>query len=74
MEIKNLLTYCQFLLRQLLPSPLVLVEGCEVVPDDGDGEGDDQDPADGAAAADPLTQTGHGADVAVADLKEMKLR
>ena len=58
----------QLLLGELLPAALVLVEGGKVVADDGDGEGDDEDAADGAARADHLAEARRRADVAVADL------
>ena len=45
-------------LKRLLPPDLVLVELGEVVDDDGDGEGDDQDAADAAHQADTLAQEG----------------
>ena len=52
----------------LFSSPLVLVESRKVVSDDRDGQGDDEDPADGAARADHLAETSHRTDVTVTDL------
>ena len=57
------------LVGELLPAALVLVEGGEVVADDGDGQRDDEDAADGAHGADHLAEPGHRHDVAVADLQ-----
>ena len=54
-------------LQSLLASDLVLVELGEVVHDDRDGEGDDEDPADAAEDADGLAHPCHGHDVAIAD-------
>ncbi len=62
----------QLFLRQLLPPALVLVEGGEVVADDGDGQRDHEDAADGAARADHLAQSGRGTDVTVADLQRRR--
>lgn len=65
-------TLCAFhgrlLLGELFSSTFILVEGGEVVADDGDGECDDENAADGAAGADDLAQSRHGTDVSVSDL------
>ena len=52
-------------LERLLAADLVLVELCEVVDDDGDGEGDDEDAADAAHQAHALAEEGGGHHVAV---------
>ena len=46
---------------------LFVVELREVVDDDGNGEGHDQDAADGAARADDLAEAGDWRNVTVAD-------
>ena len=58
------------LLSQLLSPPFVLVEGGEVVANDGDGKGDDEDATDGAARTDDLSETRDGGDVSIANLKK----
>ena len=62
----SLLHVCSSLQR-LLPPDLVLVELGEVVDDDGDGKGDDEDATDTADEADTLAGKGLGVHVAVAD-------
>jgi len=52
----------------LLPALLARVELVEAVADDGDGEGDDKDPEDGAEAAQHLPEAGDGTDVTVPHL------
>ena len=47
-------------------SDLFVVELCEVVDNDGNGQSHDQDTADGAARADDLAETRDGRDVSVA--------
>jgi hypothetical protein len=51
-----------------LPALLARVELVEAVADDGDGEGDDEDPEDGAEAAQHLPESGDGTDVTVPHL------
>ena len=58
------------LVGELLPAALVLVEGGKVVADDGYGQRDDEDAADGAHGPDHLAEPRHGHDVAVADLEK----
>ena len=53
-------------LQSLLPPDLVLVELGEVVDDDGDGQGNDEDAANTAEDADALADRGLGHNVAVA--------
>ena len=53
-------------LQRLLPPDLVLVELGEVVDDDGDGEGDDENSADTADQSHTLAGQGGGVHVAVA--------
>ena len=52
----------------LLPALLPRVELGEAVADDGDGQGDDEHPEDGAEAAEHLAHPGHRADVSVTHL------
>ena len=52
----------------LVPSLLPVVELGEAVADDGDGQGDDEHPEDGAEAAEHLAHPGHRADVSVTHL------
>ena len=54
-------------LEGLLAAHLVLVELSEVVDDDGNGQGNDEDAADAAHAPDNLSERRDGVDVAVAD-------
>ena len=58
------------LVGELLAAALVLVEGGEVVADDGDGQRDHEHAADGAHRPDHLPEAGHRHDVAVAHLKQ----
>ena len=53
--------------QSLLPPDLVLVELGEVVDNDGDGQGNDEDTTDTAEDADALADRRGGNDVAVAD-------
>ena len=53
---------------------LILVELGEVVDDDGDGQGDDEDAADTASGTDQLAPPGSGVDVAVADSRHRDRR
>ena len=55
-----------FLFQDLIFDLGLLVQLVERVDDDGDGQGDDEDAADGAARADHLAEPGLGGDVAVA--------
>ncbi len=56
-----------------LPALLARVELVEAVADDGDGEGDDEDPEDGAEAAQHLPEAGDGTDVTVPHLHQVNI-
>ena len=53
----------------LLPALLARIELVEAVANDGDGQGNDQDPKDGAETAENLPKTGYGAHVPVPHLQ-----